>query len=241
MGLFDLPAPLFAWMDQLMAGVFPPLARLALWAAAGALVSLELYRLLSPQTRIRANQSEQCRLRRALESYDGELAGARPLIGRLLRAAGAQVALVAPAALAASLPLLCLIAWLSTAYGYRLPPSGDQVPVRVEEPDYQAAWLGATRRSAPRVIVMDAAGRRVIETAVSAAVPSLHKRHWWNSLVGNPAGYLPPGAPVQRVEIELPRMAILTAGPGWIRGWEPAFFATLLAASLLFKFTRRIA
>ena len=224
-----------------MAGAVPPFARLALWAAVGALVSLELYRLLSPQQRIRANQLEQRSLRHELDAYNGEFAGARLLIGRLLRAAGAQVVLVAPAALVASLPLICLIVWISTAYGYHLPTPGSRVPVHVNESNYQAVWMAATERLAPRVVVTDDSGRRVAETAVGAPVPSLHKRQWWNSLIGNPAGYLPPGAPVQRVEIELPRIVILAAGPGWLRGWEPAFFATLIIASLLLKFTWRIA
>jgi hypothetical protein len=241
MGLLDIPALLFSWADRQMASALPPVARLVLWAAVGAFVSIELYRLLSPQTRIRANQLEQRSLRHELDAYDGEFAGACPLIGRLLRTAAAQIVLVAPAALVASLPLVCLIVWISTAFGYQFPTPGTRVPVQVKESNYQAVWVAAKERLAPRVVVTDDAGRRVAETSVGAPVPSLHKRQWWNSLIGNPAGYLPPSAPVQRVDIELPRITVMSIGPGWVRGWEAAFFATLIIASLLLKYIRRIA
>lgn len=224
-----------------MAEVVPPLARLAFWGAAGAFVSLELYRLLSPQRKIRAVQLQLSRLRGELKAYGGEFAGACLLMGRQLRAACTQVVLVTPAALVASLPLLCLIVWISTAYSYQFPQPGRPVPVHVEETDHKAFWQEATNEPAPQVVITNASGRPVAKLTVSAPIPILHKRQWWNTLIGNPAGYLSKDAPVQRVEIGLPRTEVLAIGPGWLRGWEPTFFATLLVASLLLKFTRQIA
>ena len=51
-GLFDLPAPLFAWLDGLLSGLAPPTLRLVLWGLVAAALSMGIYWLLSPQERI---------------------------------------------------------------------------------------------------------------------------------------------------------------------------------------------
>ena len=54
MGLLDLPAPLFDWVDNRLLSMLPPLARIVLWAVVAAVASLAIYRLFSPQRRIAA-------------------------------------------------------------------------------------------------------------------------------------------------------------------------------------------
>ena len=52
MGLLDLPAPLFAWLDALFSGFASPALRLVIWGVIGAVMSMGAYWLLSPQKRI---------------------------------------------------------------------------------------------------------------------------------------------------------------------------------------------
>jgi hypothetical protein len=56
-----------------------------------------------------------------------------------------------------------------------------------------------------------------------------------NLLIGNPAGYLPDSAPLEAVHLALPAQELLPWGPSWLRGWLVVYFATLLLASLFWK------
>ena len=75
---------------------------------------------------------------------------------------------------------------------------------------------------------------------VFRVVPVLHKKLWWNSLIGNPNGYLDDDHPVEAIYFELQSMEFLSFGPGWIRGWEFSYFVLLIIVSLVIKFAFRI-
>lgn len=240
MGLLDLPAPLFGAIEAAVAAYAPPILRLVLWAAVGALISIELYRLLSPQRRITAAAADLRQAQFALNGFDGEFQDAVPLMGRMLRAAGQRLALVFPAAIAASLPMLALLVWLDSTYGSKFPEPGQTVAVRTEAPNLDARWQGVGGGTAGEVVVVDETRTPVVRAPVPAPVPVIHKRQWWNTLIGNPAGYLPKDAPVERIDIELPRREILSLGPSWMRGWEAPFFLLFLVFALLTKWARKV-
>src|SRR3546814_9360971 len=128
-GMLDLPAPIFGAFESAVAGHGPPLLRLGLWAALGAVASIELYRLLSPQRRINAAMERLRQAQHALAGFDGEFNEATPLMGQMLRASAHRLLLVFPAAIAASLPILALLVWLDGAYGARLPAPAQPVAV----------------------------------------------------------------------------------------------------------------
>jgi hypothetical protein len=71
-------------------------------------------------------------------------------------------------------------------------------------------------------------------------VPTVHKRQWWNALFGNPAGYLPGNARVERVEIDLPPKQVLAFGPSWLRSWEFVYLTVLLVSSIVIKIAFKI-
>lgn len=240
MGLLDLPAPLFGAVEEVVADHVPPLLRLGLWAAVGALASIELYRLLSPQRRINAAMQRLQQAQRALAGFDGEFNDAMPLMGRMLRASGQRLLLVFPAAIAASLPILALLVWLDGAYGARFPEPGQPVAVHARPGGLDARWQDAAAGAAGTVVVTDSNQRPVVQAALPAPVPTIHKWRWWNALIGNPAGYLPKEAPVDRIDIELPRLQVLAVGPAWVRGWEVPFFALFLIFALVAKWARRV-
>lgn len=241
MGLLDLPGPLYGWMDGVFATVLPPLARILIWGALAGLGSMALYAVLAPQGRIARGKREVAEAQQALDGHEGSLAEAGPLIGRMLRLALGQVRLTTMPALIASIPLLTLIAWMSTAYGHRFPEPGETPPVEAQPAAYVAEWVPqAAPEDTPGVEVRNGDGSRVGLFDLSVPVGVLHEWRWWNALMGNPAGYLPSGSGVERVRVELPRREYLPFGPVWARGWEIPFLTALVAASLGLKVGARI-
>jgi hypothetical protein len=238
-GLLDLPAPLFAWLDGLLSGFLSPTLRLVTWGIIGAGLSMGAYWLLSPQKRIAEAKADALAARRALDAYDGEFAGAWPLISRLLNAAVRQLGLVTGPALLASLPVLALLVWLSTAYGYAFP-SDSEIPVRTLPETGALRAQPVQAQAGHEVVVLDGAGNVVQRIALSAPVPTIHKRQWWNALVGNPIGYLPDTSPLESIELALPQKEYLTVGPAWLRAWYVVFLGVLLAVSLAIKVAARI-
>jgi hypothetical protein len=236
MGLFDLPAPFFDFVDRSLLGALPPLVRLILWAVAGATVSLTLYRLLSPQRRIAAAKAAALDARRRLNAHDGDLESALPLMRQSMKAALRHVGLVFPAAIVASLPVLALLVWLDGAYGYQLPQDRQAPAVSVEPTTYSGQW-----QPNGSIEVRDQSGAEVARLTLAQPITHIEKRQWWNVLIGNPAGYLPDQGPIERVTIALPERHYLPVGPDWLRSWVTVALTTLVIASLLIMRLARIA
>jgi hypothetical protein len=239
-GLLDLPAPLFAGLDGVLSNLASPTLRLALWGVIAAAVSMGVYWLLSPQRRIAQAKADALAARRELDAYDGEFATAWPLIGRVLRTAVRQLGLVTWPALLGSLPVLALLVWLSTAYGHGFPDDGADIPVRALPEAGAARAQPVHAETGHQVVVLDGAGNVVERILLSAPVPTIHKRQWWNALVGNPIGYLPDSSRLDWIELGLPQREYLSVGPAWLRAWYVVFFGVLLAASLAIKVAARI-
>ncbi len=247
MGVFDAPAPIFAWLDAQTAMAIPPLGRLILWGSVAALISLGLYSALSAQERISQTKIKRTELQQRLKAHDGNFADAAPLIGKLLRTALQQATLAAWPALLSSLPLLALICWLSTAYGYTYPAPGSAPTIQTMPPQLHAKWIEGIRdkavpeyRPPPHILISDHNQTIVADVSWRAPVPVVHKWQWWNALVGNPIGYLPSNAVVNRIEVALPDKNYLGFGPHWLRGWQTPFLLALLAVSIAMKTWWRI-
>ena len=99
MGLFDLPAPLFNVLDGAMATVLPAAARLAIWAVFGAVLTMFLYKLCSPQAKIGQAKREAKAARQRLNAFDGDFADAGPLIKNQFTTAFKHVGMVVPGTL----------------------------------------------------------------------------------------------------------------------------------------------
>ncbi|MBA4096317.1 MAG: hypothetical protein C0484_06040 [Rhodospirillum sp.] len=236
MGLLDLPAPLFDFVDGSMLGALPPLVRLVLWAIAGAAVSLTLYRWLSPQRRIAAAKAAALDARRRLNAHDGDLESALPLMRQSMKAALRHVGLVFPGALIASLPVLALLVWLDGAYGYQLPQDRQAPAVSVEPARFSGQWQADSS-----IAVRDQGGAEVAHLTLAEPITRIEKRQWWHAIVGNPAGYLPEQGPIDSVTIALPERQYLPVGPDWLRSWLAVALTALVIASLLIMRIARIA
>ncbi|QGZ29112.1 hypothetical protein [Stutzerimonas stutzeri] len=230
MGILDLPGPLFAIIDSLMAAILPASARLLVWAALGGAGTLLLYRLVSPQGRIGQAKREAREARRRLSAFDGEFAEAGPLIRGQFSAAFRHIGLVLGPTLLAMLPLLALLTWIDHTYSYDFPDRNDPPATTVEpEPDF-TEWILDSDIPLVRIGI---AGSEQVEIALTAPIPVIEQRQWWNWLVANPLGYLPGDAGLERVSIGLPQRAYLPFGPPWMRTWLAILLPTMVVVSLV--------
>ena len=239
MGLLDLPAPLFDLVDRGLLGPLPPLARLILWAIFGAMLSLAIYRWLSPQRRIAEAKQAAQGARRRLNAHDGDLESALPLMRQSMKLALRHVGLVFPAAIVGSLPVLALLVWLDGAYGYQFPQDRQAPVIAVEPGNYAAQWQPSG--AGGQIELRNQDGSQVARLTLAEPVTRIEKRHWWNVIIGNPAGYLPEESPVEGVTIALPERQYLSIGPDWLRSWFTVALAALLITSILFMRLARIA
>lgn len=244
MGVFDLPAPLFAWIDQVMSGVVPPTLRLIVWGLVAAMLSMGLYWMFSPQHRLTDVKIRAAKAREDLNAFDGEFAKAWPLMQSMLSLSFRQLTMTTMPALLASIPVLALIVWLSTAYGYMMPDGQSRVDVQTTPSTAVLAEYrgsnGVASRNHPRLIVTNVDGDVVGDIALAAPVPTIHKKQWWNQLIGNPLGYLPSDSEIEAIEIDLSEKDYLGFGPSWLRPWYILFFTILVLGSLAIKMAFRI-
>lgn len=238
LGFFDLPEPLLKRADDLITSVVPVPLSIALWAVLGGIVCLELYRVVSPQERITRIKKDARAAQEELAAYDGEMEGAWPLMKSMLGLSLKRVGIVIPATLLAAYPVIALLVWMSSAYGHVFPARGEEVAVHVAPPFHgQLLNDGAEQ---PRLQASGPSGNVLLEVPLAAAVPVVHKRKWWNWLMGNPAGYLPDDAPIDEIRADLPKRQLHSAGPSWMRGWEAIFLPVLFVAALGYKTARHI-
>lgn len=241
MGLFDLPAPLFTWLDQAMSGFASPTLRLVVWGLIAAALSMGLYWLFSPQGKLTDIKVRALKARHDLNSFDGEFAEAWPKMRSMLGLSLRQLGMTTMPALLASIPVLALIVWLSTAYGYALPDGRGPIEVATTPASQVSAELQTSSpTNYPRLVVTDDSGAMVSDIALAAPVPTIHKRQWWNRLFGNPLGYLPADGEIEAIEIGLPEKDYLGFGPAWLRPWYVLFFTVLVLGSLAIKIGMRI-
>ncbi|MEM8951826.1 MAG: hypothetical protein AAGA21_07140 [Pseudomonadota bacterium] len=241
-----MPAPLFTWADQMMSGFASPTFRLILWGLVAAALSMGLYWLFSPQGKLNDVKIRALDARRKLNAFDGEFAEAWPMMRSMLGLSLKQLGMTTMPAILASLPVLALIVWLGTAYGYRLPADGGAIDVQTT-PAVEAlaeirsgAIENASPGNAPRMVVTGAGGEVISDFTLAAPVPTIHKKQWWNTLIGNPLGYLPDEGEIEAIVFELPENDYLGFGPGWLRPWYVLFFTILVLGSLAIKKFGRI-
>lgn len=247
MGLLDLPALVFAALDHgLVSLSMPAWLRLILWGSLAGYAGMWIYRRLSPQQRIADIRQELAGVQKQLASYDGEFSGLLPLIRKQFGLAMRQLRLTTAAALLAALPVLLMLPWLSNEFSARNPAPGESIVVCAEPAQAAAQWLWNGSK-----LASDAAGcqqvqwpaegstqrltegnHTLLQLPLPAPVGIVHKRHWLNVLMANPAGYLPDQAHTTSVHLEMPYPVFFPAGPGWLRGWEFTFFLTVLIVSL---------
>jgi hypothetical protein len=251
-GVLNLLYPLLEALDRAL-GFLPPGLRLATFGLGSGALAMGLYRLCSNQARIRAQKEEIQSIRSALKAAKDDFGETMRLSRRNLAASCRLLGIVVVPALVSSLPLLAVIGWLAAHYGHLLPSPGTAVPVAFlpegaevsVEPQAALVHEGAMLRllwpapgEAPGF--KDAQGMIYAGPPADLATTVVHKREWWNWLLGNEAGYLRPDATLDAITFALPERAILPGVPTWLAGWETVYFLSVLIASLVIKIAFRI-
>lgn len=106
------------WLDTGLAEAIPTWLRLVLWGLIGALLSMLLYWLLSPQRRIAALAGEERSLRQRLRTAEEQLSVALAAMRRLLWLAVVRLGLVLMPVAVAALPVVGLYLWLEGSQSY---------------------------------------------------------------------------------------------------------------------------
>lgn len=252
MGLFDLPAPLFTEVDGVLGTFLPPLLRLLLWGILAGLLTMLAYRRLSNQDRIGELKAAQKERQKQIAEFDGEMEDLLPLIFGTLRLGFRQLGLAIGPALLATIPVLFLVAWVAGAFGYHQPEPGAPVTIEIEPAAGAVSFqptATASRQDKGWQLSWPARGQTIdlqsgptvlLTLPTDNPVPIIHQKQWWNTLFGNPIGYLPDAQDIEAIHIGLPAQEFISAGPGWIRGWMFSFFLTFLLASIAFKLALKI-
>jgi len=245
MGFFDIPAPMFSAIDGLLV-FLPETARLIVWATLCAILSMYLYLKLSKQDEIGTLKQQSIAARKALNAYEGsEFDEMLPLAKRVLMLSGKHFMVVIGPAILSSLPALMLIVWVSNQFGALPPVPGSSVDIRTM-PATTLNWSGPSinRGDGLYTVIWPAndepltaihSGQRVDLTLGRGVSPVIHKKTWWNTLIANPAGYLPNDSSMELVEIDLPMQQFFPFGPGWLRDWAGLFFIWVLTVSIAIK------
>ena len=248
MGFFDLPAPLFTAIDNLLNGL-PILARLLIWATLTAVLSMALYWLCSAQDKVATAKERAVIARRKMAGYQGtEFDEMMPLAKESLLASFRHFGIVLWPALLSSLPALAIIVWGSGQFGHTLPQAGSSLNIHTDPPVELVGLTATADNIYTATYPEDNGGYAVVTTngeqlatlPLSAPIPIVHKRQWWNSLIGNPNGYLADELTIEAIHFELPATEYLPIGPGWVRGWEFSYFSLLIIVSLVIKVAFRI-
>jgi hypothetical protein len=252
MGLFDLPAPLFAAIDGVLGMALPPVLRLVFWGILAGWLTMMVYRRLSNQEKIGELKAQQKVQQKLIADFDGEFEELLPLIRHTLALGFKQLGLALGPALLSTLPVLFLIVWVAGAFGNATPAAGSMVHLTAEPSNNNIHWSSATGvetvadgwqvswpENGQSLTLTD--GRQPLLTLpLEDNIPIIHKKKWWNLLMANPIGYLPDDGKTDVIHIGLPEQVIIGFGPGWMHGWMFSFFLAFLLSSLGFKFLLRI-
>ena len=251
-GLFDLPGPALLWLDSRLLPL-PDLVRVLIWAAVGSAASMALYAVLSPRQRLVAIKASIRESQASVRAYDGEFQGALPLLKRQIGLSLRHVGLTLGPAVLGSLPVLFLLPWLALRFGWNLPEPGAPVVVTVQPARGGLLWQPPLAPISPAgrwavpwprpedpATLRDEAGTVLLRLPPAQPAPAFTKRRWWRLFFGDEAGYLPDGAPVESVELALPRKVVVPGAPPWLAGWEFPFFGGMLLFSVAIKLRFRI-
>jgi hypothetical protein len=253
--LLDLFSPALSRMDRVLSEslALAPVWRIAFFAALGSVASMLLFKWLSHQDELAALKQQIKAVQKELVREQGGLNSA---LLQNLKLTGRQLWLSFWPALLASLPVLFLLVFCSNQFGVETAAANSRVyvtPIALQGSPAEYQWLGVNaqwdaRKKAWTFYQPEPGIRASLmrgdqqQLSLPTAVPTniMHRRHWWNYLIANPAGYLEATVTIGRFEINTPTRVIINWGPGWMRGWLFAFMLFLVLFSVAIKVVWKI-
>jgi hypothetical protein len=242
-GALEILNPILALVDGALDWTSATI-RLLLWGVIAGAASMGLYRLLSPQGRLRELAE---RAREARRSPPGGAAGAS--MTGLVQISGRRLLLTLAPTLVSCVPILFVLGFLNATYDLDPPEAG--VPVAVLSGDGDAiaveggqrfaeGWTVAWPGPGEKVRVFDAQGRPIYTLTADTRPGAARERGPTALLLGAPAGLIAPESSVDSLEIVTAPRSILQAGLDLRYQWIFPFLLSLVATSLLIKPRYRI-
>lgn len=225
-------------IDAALQNMLPPLACILLWGALSAVISMMLYRLLSPQKKLHNLKVAQKHTRTQLLAHDGDFSSLQQLIAKDIGLSLKQIALIFPAFFVTVLPVVALMFCLFVRYAYELPKTGDTLTLTFmpQEKTQEIIWPPA---DSP-LPVLDDAGIPLFTLPLPAPIPEITKPDWLTALFPNPIGVLPDNTEIESVYMHIPARHYSKFGPDWMRGFEFWYIVSLLVVSLFIKIRFKI-
>ena len=251
MGIANRAFPFFSAIDAFFVKLLSPTISLVLWGILGGAISMLLYKFLSSQERIMQCKKDLAAVRRELSGFEGDFIQILPLLKNQISLSLKHVALTMWPACLASGPLFFLLAWLSVEQSH-VPPQPDAwIVVEAQPASIEVTWSTEYKRFDPgkwriawptfdRIAAHAAGAEERIIIPNKLSLPIIHKRQWWNTLIGNPAGYIPNSASIDRLHFQLAPAHYINFGLSWMRGWEFTFFTVLVLTSIVMKYVFRL-
>lgn len=247
-GLFGILDPVLHAADGVMA-FLPPLGRLLVWGLIAGVLSILLYRAVSPQARLRKLSEETTAARAELKSMQPHDAGYAGLIMRSLMVSLRRLGVSFFPALVSALPVLLMVVFLDTRYGLTKPEPGELVAVLTENGEdiamdrgqqLRAGWVFAWPGRDEVVQVRDAAGSEILAITSDTRPGLASKGGLLRFLFGAPAGGLPGHSTVDSLVIETTPRDFVQRNVIFPFQWTIPYFLAVILASLGLKFALRI-
>jgi hypothetical protein len=247
--MVNIAFPALNAIDSWLALLLPDLVRVLLWGALSGAAAMLLYAWVSDQKTLAALKQRARAMRRSLldpaldrESY---MRLTRENLSVSFRLLGKSFG----PAIVSSVPVLIVMLWLAFAQSYARPAVGTSIPVNFLPPSTAAVKVGPpallhrtsdgvrfTIAPEPQPVdISDATGNIYDGVPDDPPFPVIHKRQWWNILIGNEAGYLAPSATIDEVHFDFPVKRLVAEVPQWMATWELPYFAALILVAVALK------
>ena len=244
----------FNSVDGLLALFLPDLPRTCLYGAMSGALALFLFAMFSNQAKIKSLKSETKRLRKRILDTKLHPREVMKISKQNLILSSKLLSLVFWPCIISSMPSILMLLWLSAYHSYALPANGVNIAFSVtpETPKLRIEYADISRDlgdgyrelavEAGRSIRLGIDGRTIYEGIITdPPLKVLHKKHWWNVLIENGAGYIRSDAPVETIVFNFPRKRFIERGPIWLTTWELPFSLSLFISAITTKFTLGIA
>lgn len=255
MAVFDLLSPVFTGFDDLVEPFTNDFIRITFWALVSALLTSIVFKKLSNPEKITSLKVQLKAKQKELNDHDGEFSELKGLAVDTMKLSMKRMGLTFLPAMLASVPIIFVLTYLSNRYELIEPVAEETVPINIvwenpENPTNLSIQKDGVSLKYGKVDSIDwpVAGQTIQllesnNTVITFPIPIssvIHKKQWWNSLIGNPAGYLNTESSLNRIEFKFKKQEIINFGPSWMHGWLFVFFFMTFAFSIVFLFVFKI-
>jgi hypothetical protein len=222
------------------------------WGSVAGALAMLLYRWTSNQQDIRDRKQQLANLRSHMRSPDLEQREIMALSMQNLRGSLSLLGRVVGPSLLSAVPVLLIASWLHTEHCCLRPAPGDAVTIRYEPKSVPVQLDTVSTLSGPGIKVVryqsakplidiEVGGVRAFQLDLrSPPIGPVSVPRWWNAGFANDGDYLDPRAAIDELTVDLQPKEFISAGPGWIRGWEFLYFVAIFVVALALKIGLKI-